>query len=113
MRAQQYLREQRSQGVGGSLEDAVCALAAATGFRAKEIWNWPIREYLGAQNAVDRRLRFQIYTAAEMSGQVKFKYGNPYPTWIATPKGLPAGFKTIKELDDGAKGLLAIPKDRT
>ena len=85
VRAQQYLREQRSQGVGGSLEDAVCALAAATGFRAKEIWNWPIREYLGAQNAVDRRLRFQIYTAAEMSGQVKFKNGNPYPTWIATP----------------------------
>ena len=113
VRAQQYLREQRSQGVGGSLEDAVCALAAATGFRAKEIWNWPIREYLGAQNAVDRRLRFQIYTAAEMSGQVKFKNGNPYPTWIATPKGLPAGFKTIKELDDGAKGLLAIPQDKT
>lgn len=113
VRAQQYLREQRSQGVGGSLEDAVCALAAATGFRAKEIWNWPIREYLGAQNAVDRRLRFQIYTAAEMSGQVKFKNGNPYPTWIATPKGLPTGFKALKELDDGAKGLLAIPQDRT
>ena len=48
-----------------------------------------------------------------MSGQVKFKNGNPYPTWIATPKGLPAGFKTIKELDDGAKGLLAIPQDKT
>ena len=113
VRAQQYLREQRSAGVGGSLEDAVCALAAATGFRVKEIWNWPIREYLGAQSAVDRRLRFQIYTAAEMSGQVKFKDGNPYPTWISQPKGLPTGFKSMKELDDGAKGLLAIPKDRT
>lgn len=113
VRAQQYLREQRSQGVGGSLEDAVCALAAATGFRAKEIWNWPIREYLGAQNAVDRRLRFQLYTAAELSGQVKFKNGNPYPTWIAVPKGLPTGFKSLKELDDGANGLLPIPQDKT
>lgn len=113
VRAQQYLREQRSQGVGGSLEDAVCALAAATGFRAKEIWNWPIREFQEMQNAVDRRLRFQIYTAAELSGQVKFKGGNPYPTWVSQPKGLPTGFKSIKELDDGANGLLAIPKDRT
>lgn len=113
VRAQQYLRDQKSQGLGGSLEDAVCALAAATGFRAKEIWNWPIREYLGMQSAVDRRLRFQIYTAAELSGQVKFKNGNPCPTWIATPKGLPTGFKSLKELDEGAKGLLAIPKDRT
>lgn len=113
VRAQQYLREQRSKGIGGSLEDAVCALAAATGFRVKEIWNWPIREYLGEQSAVDRRLRFQIYTAAELSGQVKFKNGNPCPTWIAAPKGLPTGFKSLKELDDGAKGLLAIPKDRT
>lgn len=113
VRAQQYLRDQKSQGLGGSLEDAVCALAAATGFRVKEIWNWPIREYLGMQSAVDRRLRFQIYTAAELSGQVKFKNGNPCPTWIATPKGLPTGFKSLKELDEGAKGLLAIPKDRT
>lgn len=113
VRAQQYLRDQKSQGLGGSLEDAVCALAAATGFRVKEIWNWPIREYLGMQSAVDRRLRFQIYTAAELSAQVKFKNGNPFPTWIATPKGLPTGFKSLKELDDGAKGLLAIPQDRT
>ena len=113
VRAQQYLRDQKSQGLGGSLEDAVCALAAATGFRVKEIWNWPIREYLGMQSAVDRRLRFQIYTAAELSGQVKFKNGNPFPTWIATPKGLPTGFKSLKELDEGAKGLLAIPQDRT
>lgn len=114
VRAQQYLREQRSQGGGGSLEDAVCALAAATGFRVKEIWNWPIREYLGEQEAVDRRLRFQIYTAAELSGQIKFKHGNPYPTWICKSKGdLPTGFTSLKELDEGANGLLAIPQDDT
>lgn len=114
VRAQQYLREQRSQGGGGSLEDAVCALAAATGFRVKEIWNWPVREYLGEQEAVDRRLRFQIYTAAELSGQIKFKHGNPYPTWICKSKGdLPAGFTSLKELDEGANGLLAIPQDDT
>lgn len=112
VRAQQYLREQKSSGAGGSLEDAVYALAAATGFRAGEIWNWPIREYLGMQSAVDRRLRFQIFSTAELSGQVKFKSGNPYPTWITQNKsGLPAGFTSLKELDDGANGLLPTPND--
>lgn len=112
VRAQQYLRGQNRSGGGGSLEDAVFALAAATGNRATDIWNWPIREYLQMQSAVDRRLHFQICTAAELSGQVKFKHGNPYPTWITQNRsGLPAGFVSLKELDDGANGLLAIPND--
>lgn len=112
VRAQQYLRGQRSSGAGGSLEDAVYALAAATGFRAGEIWNWPIREYLGVQSAVDRRLRFQLYTEAELTGKVKFKGGNPCPTWISPSRsGLPTGFQSLKALDEGAHGLMGTPND--
>lgn len=113
VRAQAYLREQESRtGSGGSLEGAVFALAAATGRRAMEIWEWPIREFLQMQSAVDRRLRFQICTAAEMSGQVKFNHGNPYPTWIWDNKGiLPHGFKSLKDLDKEAGGTLALPKN--
>ena len=44
VRAQAYLRDQGSSGDGGSLEDSVFSLAAATGKRASEIWDWPIRE---------------------------------------------------------------------
>lgn len=113
VRAQAYLRDRESGSVsGGSLEDAVFALAAATGQRAGEIWDWPIREFLQMQNAVDRRLRFQLYTAAELSGQVKFKHGNPYPTWIWEQTGkLPRGFTSLKELDEGSGGTLAIPNN--
>lgn len=113
VRAQAYLRDRESGSVsGGSLEDAVFALAAATGQRAGEIWDWPIREFLQMQSAVDRRLRFQLYTAAELSGQVKFKHGNPYPTWIWEQTGkLPRGFTSIQELDEGAGGTLAIPNN--
>ena len=111
VKAQAYLREQESATArGGSLEDAVFALAAATGQRAAEIWDWPLREYTQMQNAVDRRLRFMLYGAAELSGQVKFTKGNPYPTWIwENRSGLPRGFISLKELDDGAKGLLGTP----
>lgn len=113
VRAQAYLREQSSSaGTGGSLEDAVCALAAATGRRSAEIWDWPLREYTQMQNAVDRRLRFVICGMAELSGQIKFTKGNPYPTWLWERKGeLPHGFTSIKELDDGAGGTLAIPNN--
>lgn len=112
VRAQAYLREQKnSGGTGGTLEEMVFSLAAATGRRVAEIWDWPIREFTQMQSAVDRRLRFEICTAAELSGQVKFKHGNPYPTWIWEQKGqLPHGFTSIQELDEGAGGTLAIPK---
>lgn len=113
VRAQAYLREQESTaGRGGSLEGAVFALAAATGHRAMEIWEWPIREFLEMQSAVDRRLRFEIYTAAELSGQVKFNKGNPYPTWIWENKSeLPRGFTSLKDLDAGAHGMLDAPNE--
>ncbi len=112
VRAQAYLRDQRTiPGMSGTMEEAVYAVAAATGHRPGEIWDWPLREFWEMQSAVDRRLRFQIYTAAEMSGQVKFKNGNPCPTWIWEKKsGLPTGFTSLHELDEGAGGTLAIPK---
>ena len=60
------------------------------------------------QDAIDRTLGYQIYTAVEKGGNVTFKNGNPYPTWKFDRKsGMPAGFVSIAELDAGAKGLLA------
>lgn len=113
VRAQAYLREQQTEhGSGGSLEDAVFALAAATGHRVSEVWNWPIREYLQMQSAVNRRLCFEIYKAAELTGRVKFTKGNPYPTWIWESRSdLPRGFKSLKELENEAGGVLQTPKN--
>lgn len=111
VKAAQYLQDQKSES-GGSLEDAVYALAIAAGRDPEEIWNWPIRKYRGMQSAKHRQMMFMICTALELSGQVKFKRGNPYATWI-TPQesALPAGFTSLKELEDGAKGLLSAPNE--
>lgn len=113
VRAQVYLREQDTGSArGGSLEDAVFALAAATGHRSAEIWDWPIREFVQMQSAVDRRLRFQIWTTAELSGQVKFSQGNPFPTWVwETKSELPRGFTSLNDLEKGANGVLTAPND--
>ena len=113
VRAQQYLREHRNgAGLSGSLDEAVYAVAAATGHRAAEIWDWPIREYLGMQSAVDRRLRFQIFTEAEFSGRIKFRHGNPCPSWLNERKSvLPTGFMDLRELEAGARGMLDTPSN--
>ena len=113
VKAQAYIRNQQSgTGSGGSLEDAVFALAAATGQRPAEIWDWPIREFTQMQSAVDRRLRFMLCGAAELSGQIKFTKGNPYPTWIWENRGnLPHGFKSLNDLDKEAGGTLALPNN--
>ena len=97
---------------GTVLEDSFDALlysvAVNANCRAKDIYDWTIREFHGMQDAIDRKLGYVIYTLAEKSGNVTFTKGNPYPTWKFDRKSdVPAGFKSIAELDAGAKGLLA------
>lgn len=89
-----------------SLEDLVYSVAINSGKEPEEVWDWPIRKFQLAQNAIDRRLGYQIFTQAEMTGMVKFNDGNPYPTWKYDRKTeLPSGFKTLEELEASTKGF--------
>ena len=95
-------------GVEYDFEALLYSVAANTGCRAKDICDWTIREFHGMQDAIDRRLGYLIYTAVEKNGNVTFPKGNPYPTWKFDRKSdIPTGFKSISELDAGAKGLVA------
>ena len=106
--AQQNAERKSTGGVKFDLEALVYSVALHWGKRAAEIFDWPIREFINAEAAVDRTLNYQIYTLASSSGMVQFKNGNPYPTWKFESKSdLPTGFQSIAELDAGAKGLVA------
>lgn len=108
VRASQQNAERRSTGgLEFDLEDLVYSVAYNCHVRTREIWEWPIREFVKAQEAIDRTLNYQIYTLAESVGMVKFKNGNPFPSWKFERKtGLPTGFQSISDLDAGAKGLV-------
>lgn len=108
LRAQEYLNAQKgTNGVKPDLEAAVYAVAVGTGRRAAEIWDWPIREFIKAQEAIGRKYDYQIYTGAEMSGFIKFRHGNPHPSWLYPREAeLPGGFMSVSELDAGHRGLL-------
>ena len=111
VRAEQYLQSQRQSELVFDVEDLVYSVAVNTGHRAEEIWEWPIREFEKTQAAIDRKLYFKILLGAEMSGRVKFKTGNPCPSWRYDKKTeLPGGFIKISDLDAGAKGLLKGPE---
>lgn len=108
VRAAQMNAQNRNSGLQYDFESLLYSVAVNAHCRAKDIYDWTIREFHGMQDAIDRTLGYQIYTAAEASGQVTFSKGNPYPTWKFDRKSdLPTGFKSIAELDAGAKGLVA------
>ena len=108
VKAAQMNARGNSAGVEYDFESLLFSVAVNAHCRAKDIFEWTIREFHGMQDAIDRTLGYQIYTLAEKSGNVTFPKGNPYPTWKFDRKSdMPTGFKSIAELDAGAKGLVA------
>jgi len=111
VKALEYTRAQSNLGIVFDLEKLVQSVASASGVREREVWTWPIKEFMGAQEAIDRRLRYQIYAQAEATGFVKFKNGNPYPTWKFDRRAeLPGDFTSVDELDRQSGGLLGTPR---
>lgn len=107
VKASQENANRGSIGLDVNFETLIFSVAFQCGCRSSEIYDWTIREFQGMQDAIDRSLNFQICSLAERSGNVKYKNGNPYPTWKYDRKNdMPAGFKTIAEIDAGAKGLI-------
>lgn len=108
VRAAQENAQSKNNGLDVDFDALIYSVAANCGCRAKDIYDWTIREFHGMQDAIDRKLGYIIYTLAESSGYVTFKQGNPFPTWKFDRKSdLPTGFVSIADLDAGAKGLVA------
>lgn len=106
--AARYTESQSTIRLSDDLDGLVFSVAAALGKRASELWDWPIWEFEGERKAINRRLLFQIYSQANLSGFVKFKNGNPFPSWEQDrTDGLPGDFKDINSIANReAKELL-------
>ncbi|MBR2548798.1 MAG: hypothetical protein IKG47_00160 [Oscillospiraceae bacterium] len=109
VRAQKYTASLKQNDIDYNLDDLTFSVALNAGVKPQEIWGWTIRDFILMQDAIDRKLNYQIYTTAMNSGFVKFNRGNPYPTWKFNRRPeMPSEFTTIAELDAGAKGLLSV-----
>lgn len=108
VRAAQMNADGKRMGLDYDFDALLYSVAVNAHCKKQEIYDWTIRDFHGMQAAIDRTLGYQIYTLAEKSGLVTFPNGNPYPTWKFDRKNdMPTGFKSISELDAGAKGLVA------
>ena len=109
VRARRYLAANSQVNLDIDFDDLVHSVALNAHVNPSDIWDWTIRDFVMTQDAIDRTLNYQIFTTAEHSGFVKFKKGNPYPSWRYNRKvDMPSEFKTIAEYDDEAKGLLGV-----
>lgn len=107
VRAAQIAQSGKTVAVDVDFETLLFSVAKNWGCRVSELLDWPVREFLMAQEAIDRTFNFQIYTLAEAVGFCKFPHGNPFPSWkYNKAEFLPSGFITEGELDVAAKGLL-------
>lgn len=107
VRAAQENAQRNGADLAYDMEALIYSVALNAHCRAKDIYDWPIREFHKTQEAIDRTLGYVIYTLSEKSG-VTYPKGNPYPTWKFDRKSdMPAGFRSIADIDASAKGLIA------
>ena len=109
VRARKYLAANSQNNIVYDIDALVHSVALHAHVNPSDIWEWTIRDFVLTQEAIDRSLNYQIFTTAEHSGFVKFKNGNPFPSWKFDKKyDMPTEFKTIGELDAEAKGMLGV-----
>lgn len=67
-------------------EKLISSVAYLSHVREKEIYDWTIREFENRKEAIERDKHYMLYAQSEMSGFVKFKKGNPFPSWCFDKK---------------------------
>lgn len=80
------------------VEKMVSSVAYLSHVREKEIYEWTIREFENRKQAIDRDKHYTMYSQAEMSGFVKFKKGNPFPSWCFDKKSDKIGAMSLDEV---------------
>lgn len=92
---------QNSNNLHIDVADLIASVALHSHIREREVDNWTIMEFENRKRAIDRDKRYMIYAQAEMSGMVKFKNGNPAPSWCFDSLDETLGTKNLSEIGKG------------
>ena len=96
---EQHLAQEQEGKLKFDTGTLIASVAHASHLRECEVDEWTVLEFEHRQKAIDRQINYQIYAQAEMSGMVKFKKGNPCPSWCLDKQdGLSPALKTAEEL---------------
>lgn len=73
--------EARGVSLNTDADDLVSSVAYLSRVSEREIFTWTVRDFENRRCAIDRVMKHQLYTQAELGGMVSFKNGNPFPSW--------------------------------
>lgn len=106
VQTEQQMQQQGESKIKFDIETMIASVASASNIRQSELDEWTVKEFEIQKQALDRRMNYQIYTQAEMSGMVKFQKGNPYPSWcFDRADTLTSALITVDEMQGKYQGV--------
>ena len=88
-------------------DDLVSSVAYLSQVTDQEILEWTVRDFENRRRAIDRVMKHQLYTQAELGGMVSFKNGNPYPSWCFDSIDNSLGTMAYSELEKTLAGAVS------
>lgn len=76
----EVLMSQNKMKLDVNMDDLIASVAYLSRTTEDEVLKWSVKELEGRKRAIEREKRYMIYGQTEMTGLVKFKSGNPYPS---------------------------------
>lgn len=106
-----YDKKKEIQSKGPALnvdsDDLISSVSYFSGVSDREIMEWNVRDFENRRRAIDRALKYRIYSQAEMGGMVSFKHGNPYPSWCFDAIDDKLGTMAASDLEKTLSGAAA------
>lgn len=88
------------------IDTLIASVANSSHLRECEINEWTVTEFERRRQAIERDKQFMLYSQAEMSGMVKFKKGNPCPSWqLDRQDNLSSVLKTTDDIKENFAAL--------
>ena len=104
LESERILNEKNAKPLDTNIDDLIASIAVVTKCDESEIFSWSIRKFFLRRKAIDRILSFVVCGIGELSGRVKWKGGNPAPSWcFDKAKGLSSALISASEFI-GAQG---------
>ena len=106
--AEMDIAAQDSAGVSPDFRSLLASVARDQRRRTSEFLDWTIREFFELRDAIEREKMFTILKMAEYSGNVKFKDGNPCPSWCYDRKEKAGSMIAMSEFMSGPGSVASM-----
>lgn len=106
VKAQKDLQSLRSLPLNYNTDDLIASVAYQSHIDERAIDEWTVYQFERRREAIDRDKRFMLYGQAELGGMVKFKKGNPYPSWCFDRANSSSGaLRSVADVNQNVKAI--------